>query len=80
MKIAYGGYVIWVHVFPDYEIYDVEKPGWDYFVATLNTLDEAKEWIDAHPNGDAVVAEAKAEKEERENQYWHDVLMDILCG
>ena len=75
-KVSYGGYVIWICSCPDYVIYDIEKPGYDYAVATLNTMDEAKAWIDTHPNGDAVVDDIESEKRMRERM----MLIDILCG
>jgi len=75
-KVPYGGYVIWVWIYPDYSLCDVEKPGYDYAVATLGDMDEAKAWIDNHPNGDAVVDAIEDEKAKRAR----DALIDILCG
>lgn len=75
-KVPYGGYVIWEWIYPDYSLCDVEKPGWDYAVATLDDMDSAKLWIDAHPDGDAVVDDIESEKRMRERM----MLIDILCG
>ena len=79
-KVPYGGYVIWQMVCPEYSVYDIEKPGYDYAVATLNSALDAKNWIDEHPDGNAVVEMEKEDRARREREYWDAYLMDLFCG
>lgn len=76
-KVYYKGYIIYVSSADCKTFsYDVGRKGYDYPVFCTGKMKFAKQWIDEHPDGDAVVNALIAEKEERARI----ALIDILCG